>query len=125
MSDHHNQCETMTDEIERLREYEKIINEGAHNLADRLEIERLRRELDAKNEALAGMVAACSDTGILRRELAEARGLLREALGPVEHTANGALELLHTEVAEDLFSLHSRISTFLARPDSGDNSNGR
>jgi hypothetical protein len=60
-------------------------------------------------------------TAALRREvaskdrLAEADALLREARDPVEHTAKGALNLLHTEVAQDLFSLLNRIDAHLAR----------
>jgi hypothetical protein len=48
------------DEAVRLRTYEKIINDGAHNLSDRLEIERLRGELQL---ARSHIVRTCQALG--------------------------------------------------------------
>jgi hypothetical protein len=74
------------------------------------EIERLRRELaEARADKDAWMHEFHATIAEQQAQLAEARGLLREARDAVEHTAKGALNLLHTETAQDLFELLTRM----------------
>jgi hypothetical protein len=122
--------EAKDNEIERLRrELARVVEIGNYMAREfereAVETVRLERELaEARddvallNEGIADAqeeLSKCQQDALkLQDGLAEARGLLREARGPVDHAARYAFGHLHTEVAEDLFSLVNRIDKAIA-----------
>ena len=91
------------DELERLSEYERIINEGAHNLADRLEIERLSAQVESLQNKWATRPLSHPDGEALIAEIERLRNKLNTDSQNFEIECHKAtIETLRRELAEAL-----------------------